>query len=172
MLKGRLLPRKLECFNGARISMRCRTTAAVFSLACVLHGFVLESYGQEVETTVWQWLDANIGSMERLVASKVGQQLSGADVGTKAELSSAQRVLFREQLNLLYAIRKSKDIAIAKQYMLVHTLMTLGQAQHALSLLENNDPRRAGVVQQMSTAKQLLDAIGYEMEHATSPTEP
>ncbi len=114
------------------------------------------------DKVVWEWLDANIGSQERLAASQTGQRLSGVNVGEHIQLSPAQSLLFTEQLNLLYEIRKSKNITIAKQYMLVHTLMTIDQAEHTQSVLPPNDPRRAGVRQQIATARQLLAAVGYE----------
>lgn len=115
-----------------------------------------------VEKVVWEWLDANIGSQERLAASRSGQRLSGANLGDEMQLSSAKNLLFAEQLNLLYEIRKSKNLAIAKQYLLVHTLMTIDQAEYSQSVLPPNDPRRGGVRQQIATARQLLAAVGYE----------
>lgn len=54
--------------------------------------------------------------------------------------------------------------AVAKQYMLVHTLMTIDQAETTQSLLSKNDPRLAGVAQQIKTARQILNAIGYQQK--------
>jgi hypothetical protein len=90
----------------------------------------LKALPAAVEEMVWEWLDANIRSQERLAASRTGQHLSGANVGEDVQLSSAQNLLFTEQLNLLYEIRKSNNATIARQYMLVHTLMTIDQAEH------------------------------------------
>jgi hypothetical protein len=46
--------------------------------------------------------------------------------------------------------------------MLVHTLMTIEQAQHTQSLLPPDDPRHVVIRNQLTTARQLLAAIGYE----------
>ena len=115
-----------------------------------------------VERIVWQWLDANIGSQERLSAARVGQNLSGVEIGHETKISPAESVLFKEQLNLLYEIRKEKNVPIAKQYMLVHTLMTISEAEHTQTLLAVDDPRRIAVLQQIDTGKQLLAALGYK----------
>jgi len=40
--------------------------------------------------------------------------------------------------------------------------MTLNQAEHTRSLLPADDPRHAGVLRQITTAKELLYAIGYD----------
>lgn len=129
----------------------------------------------EAEQAIWQWLDANIGSQERLAASFAGQRLSGANVGDEIPLTAAQNLLFTEQLQLLYAIRKSRDPALARQYMLVHTLMTIDQAEHTRSVLPANDPRLAGVLHQIATGEQLLAAIGYDRhaapEEAADPSD-
>jgi hypothetical protein len=130
----------------------------------------LEGLPAASKKVVWEWLDANIGSQERLAASRAGQRLSGANVGEEIQLSSAQNLLFTEQLNLLYEIRKSKNVAIARQYMLVHTLMTIDQAEHTQSVLPANDPRHAGVRQQITTTRQLLIAIGYDEQLAREKT--
>lgn len=50
-----------------------------------------EAIPSEAEKVIWQWLDANIGSQERLAASLTGQRLSGADVGREMQVSSAQK---------------------------------------------------------------------------------
>jgi hypothetical protein len=121
-----------------------------------------ESTPTATDKVIWPWLDANIGSQERLATSRTGQLLSGADVGNEIQLASAVKLLFTEQLNLLRAIKKSRDIAVAKQYMLVHTLMTLNQAENTRSILPADDPRHTGVLRQITTAKELLSAIGYD----------
>lgn len=123
-----------------------------------------QAVSSDVENLLWRWFDANIASQERLAQSATGQRLSGYDVGNEIQLSKSQQLLFTEQLNLLIMIRKSRDTQVAKQYMLVHTLMTLDQAETTQSQLANSDPRLAGVSQQIKTARQLLNAIGYQQQ--------
>lgn len=120
------------------------------------------------EKVVWQWLDANIGSQERLSVSRIAQMQSGENVGSEVQVSSAENLLFMEQLNLLHAIKKSQDTSIARQYMLVHTLMTIGQAERTRSALSGDGPRRFAVLQQIKTAHELLAAIGYENHRSSS----
>lgn len=123
-----------------------------------------DAVSADVENLLWQWFDANIASQERLAQSATGQRLSGDDVGNEIQLSKSQQLLFTEQLNLLVMIRKSRNTQVAKQYMLVHTLMTIDQAETTKSLLANGDPRLAGVSKQIKTARQLLNALGYQQQ--------
>lgn len=106
---------------------------------------------EEKEKFIWRWLDASIAGRQRVV---------------KLQKRPADRLLSNEQLNLMRSIKETKDVSVAKQYMLVHTLMTLTQAKRSLSLLDNpKDARRPGVQRQIMMTRGLLDSLGYDQHY-------
>lgn len=114
------------------------------------------------DTVIWDWYDAKITRMERLLASGSGQPLSGKNVPEEIQISPLRQLLLNEQLQLLRETKRAGNTVIARQSIVVDTLMTLGRVEYAKSLLPANDRHQGTLSVQIESAKNLLKSLGYD----------
>jgi hypothetical protein len=121
-----------------------------------------ERVSTATDTVIWGWYDAKIAGMERLLASGSGQPLSGENVPEEIQISPLRQLLLNEQLQLLRETKRAGNTVIARQTIVVDTLMTLGRLEYTKSLLPTNDRHQGTLSTQIESATNLLKSLGYD----------
>ena len=122
----------------------------------------LTAVSPRVERIVWNSLDAEIRSQARLASSVFCHPRADDEVAEELLLPLNERILIEEQLILSREIRRSKDVALARQYVVVRTLMAIEEAERRQRLLGPvSSSRHWQIHREIKRANERLAAIGY-----------